>query len=808
MSTNGKQHGKDSVVKKRRGTFDRGLKPRKSECNIIDDDDDDFDTGSPKAAKKSKPNGQDNAEPALAVKLEGKTLKMPLGKLCDDDEYATEQAELIAAATKPVVVYLTCLLDWPGKHRQTALSFLHSLDLEIKFKLGEGKAVQDNLFKAVLESMVGSEDLDRFSAGKAAALEVAALMHPNELEAACDQIVNQVHKLKVKGIRLEKLVREAQKIVQILESEAPNVEHDGETEAQQVIEVWPDAPVAQDVVVPDGWRLDDEGIWSGDDLLIPATVLITRRHQDINEGIELVTLAWRREGEWKERKVARSVIADARMIVNGLADYGVPVNSINAKDLICYLADFENVNLDKLPAVKVSRQLGWQGERGEDGFLWGTELIQTQSSDHDLQFLGSDEGDEQFAAGFHARGTMGKWKKAIEKIEDFPRARLALYISFVPPILSILDSPNFVAGFCGETSSGKTATLRVAASVWGNPDEKRNLPAVLRSWDMTQVWRERASTVLNGLPFLLDDTKLAHQAKDVATTIYGVAGGVGRGRGTVKGLARQESCRTVLLTSGEQTLTSHTQDGGTRPRVVSLWGSPFEQTNTATGQKVRSLTTQVGRNYGHAGPEFIRFLIENREMWPEWRKEYRKEIRKFEEWADGAGNTLAVRMATTFAIIAMAAWLVDAADILSWEYEDPVEPLWEEIVAEVAAASPAVVALRYVMDWAHAHQEDFFGREKRTNHTPHGGWAGRWDQKMTGTPKGGWNWIGFIPSKLNSLLQDGGFEPESTTRIWKGKGWLKTNPGRKTYKARVGTEKRLINMIAIKRGAIEEAENE
>ena len=52
-----------------------------------------------------------------------------------------------------------------------------------------------------------------------------------------------------------------------------------------------------------------------------------------------------------------------------------PVTSINAGDLVRYLADFEATNLMALPRALVSQQMGWQGEGGRFGFLWGRTLL-------------------------------------------------------------------------------------------------------------------------------------------------------------------------------------------------------------------------------------------------------------------------------------------------------------------------------------------------------------------------------------------------------------------------------------------------
>lgn len=135
---------------------------------------------------------------------------------------------------------------------------------------------------------------------------------------------------------------------------------------------------------------------------------------------------------------------------------------------------------------------------------------------------------------------------------------------------------------------------------------------MLWSWDVTRVWIERASGVLSGLPLLLDDTKRARKPQLVAQTLYDVASGRGRGRGSIKGTRRSGNWRTVLLSTGEQPAVNFSEDGGTRGRVLTLWGPPFGRADDKTAALVGRLDLAVRQNYGHAGPRFIQFIMAHR----------------------------------------------------------------------------------------------------------------------------------------------------------------------------------------------------
>src|SRR5262249_49616400 len=151
-----------------------------------------------------------------------------------------------------------------------------------------------------------------------------------------------------------------------------------------------------------------------------------------------------------------------------------------------------------------------------------------------------------------------------------------------------------------------------------------------------------------------------------------------------------------------------TQDGGTRPRVLSLWGSPFHGTSLKIGKRVRRLNAALVSNYGHAGPRFVRHLLKCRSRWPTMPDTYAAWGRVYEKRA--GDNPVAIRMATSFAAITVAEAFAHMVFELPGQCYAPIEPLWHELTAESGEADRAAVALRYLMGWAYAHQRDFYLR--------------------------------------------------------------------------------------------------
>lgn len=617
-----------------------------------------------------------------------------------------------------------------------------------------------------------------------------------------------------------------------------------------VRQVVPDAPVPEGSVVPPGWKLMPAGVFRAvqemDVKIAPAPVVILARLRNDDTQTEYVRLAWFRERRWQQHVCVRSTIAVAHDITT-LSDHGLPVTSLTAKALVAYLAAYEESNFRVLPAMQIRTRMGWVDEQ-LTGFLWGRELIGSgqlapehtdpsatvdpfafpslsaapndESDDAGqtpaepacgtIYFQGADAGDEQIAAAYHACGTFAGWKAAIEPALACPVVRLNLLASLSAPLLAVLadeGARNYTVDTCGVTSTGKTTVLRIAASIWGSPREDSRA-SVLTSWSTTRVGAERRAGLVNGLPIIRDDTKLARRPEDVSQVIYDVTEGRSRDRGTVKGLDRTTTFSTVMLISGEARAVSFSGDGGTRARVLTSWCLPFGKADKETAALVTQLNLGMARHYGHAGPAFVRFLLDHRAAWEPWRARYQELRQYYSERAQG--DSIAGRLSDAFALIELTGELAAQALEIPQLSESPIAPLWETLTAEAKEGDRAMEALRFVWDYACAHEAEFYGRsdgfgqhDGRPNQPLHG-WLGQWSRQHTG--RGAWRLIGYIPDRLKEILAKAGFEYDAVVSTWKDRDWLWIAPSDKSGKycqVTIGQERPRV--VAIKREAFQEA---
>ncbi|MEQ6390298.1 DUF927 domain-containing protein, partial [Bacillaceae bacterium S4-13-58] len=543
-----------------------------------------------------------------------------------------------------------------------------------------------------------------------------------------------------------------------------------------------------------------------------SPILVTGLMKDIQTNHEMVQLSWKRGERWYHKIVNRDEVANARKIVD-LASVGFPVTTSTAKEVVNYVSTTEAINYKELPKQFVSSQLGWQGKKFDKGFLWGNHTILNGEIKEQLKgdevtnseyvvFRGMESGDEQLVSGFHKRGSIEKWIQAVQPASDYPKVMLGFYSAFVPPLLEILNCSNFIIDFANRTSTGKTTVQRIAASVVGNPDEK-NSDSILGTWDVTQVWLERASGVMNSLPVILDDTKRAKNTKIVANILYTVASGRGRGRGNKKGISMTTTWRTVLISSGETPAISFTNDGGTRARVLEVRGLPFVNDDIKTRELVQNINIEVCQNYGHAFPLFVQWIQKNRDSWIKWQEEYQELVKFF---ATGIKNNVAGRLASYAAIIELTAEMVhrafdDMGYPLPWKYKKYMQIEWPNIAEEAKDPTGEEEALREIISWAASRETHFFGRHTTDFNgkpiLPNGGWLGRWDKSQN------WDSIAFYQSSLKNELEKGGYNAMEILGLWKEKGWLDLPNGSNRFGKQTRIDGIRHWLVTIKREAID-----
>lgn len=250
---------------------------------------------------------------------------------------------------------------------------------------------------------------------------------------------------------------------------------------------------APELRTPHGWRVDDAGIHkleeSGWVKISHTPMFLSRKLDSLSTGMERVELKISVNGKMKSITTAKSNIAQARTITM-LADFGANVHSGNAKYIVEYFSEQEGCNKDLLPVVRAVDHLGWIDS---SRFLPGVA--------EDVALDVTDTGSVALANAYRPGGRREDWLKAAEIARKYKVSRLMLAAAFASPLINILGQRIFILHAWGPSRGGKTAALKTALSVWGDPE------GLIASFNATRVGLERMASFYADLPLGIDERR-------------------------------------------------------------------------------------------------------------------------------------------------------------------------------------------------------------------------------------------------------------------------------------------------------------
>lgn len=448
---------------------------------------------------------------------------------------------------------------------------------------------------------------------------------------------------------------------------------------------------------PEGWYYSDEGIFKDADKNKPpenisgSPVIITKRLRNITSFEERVELSFKRDSKWVKSIHARSTIFTNRGIV-ALTDLGCMVTSENARDMVRFLQNLERANADIIPCASATSTFGWQDE-GETAFLpgFGRDIV-----------LDIEPSLQMWAKAYCKKGSLEGWKDMVAHHRARYKFRFIVSAAFAAPLSKILSQRTFIVHNWGGSKGGKTATLKAAMSVWGNPER------LMVNFNATQVALEKMATFFNDLPMGVDERQLAGDNQNsIEKIVYMIASGTGKARGTkTGGVQATSSWRTVMLSTGEEPLSRETTQTGVSTRVLEIYGGPFVEEKQAA-----AMHDDVMSNYGWAGMAYMKELVStDKETVVKLYKEIRKEIEEFAE--DASGSHIASIAAVTLADMFASYWVFEGqsgTDIPDGIWQQSMD-MAKRVIEEQRASGLGDVnenATQYMVDWILSNKDSF-----------------------------------------------------------------------------------------------------
>jgi len=222
--------------------------------------------------------------------------------------------------------------------------------------------------------------------------------------------------------------------------------------------------------------------------------------------------------------------------------------------------------------------------------------------------------------GLSSKGTSRQWRDLIASAAaGNSRLVFALSAAFAGPLVELagIDSGGF--HLKGVSSTGKSTALKLAASVWGEPER------YCRAWRATTNGLEGLAVLHNDNTLILDELGQL-DSKQMGEAAYMLANGQGKNRSNVSGNARHAArWRLLFLSSGEQTLADLMMQAGQEIRLADIEADAgagmgiFEQLHGAVNASdfVQELNENAKFYYGAVGMEWLRHIVSDQASLPE-----------------------------------------------------------------------------------------------------------------------------------------------------------------------------------------------
>jgi putative DNA primase/helicase len=496
-------------------------------------------------------------------------------------------------------------------------------------------------------------------------------------------------------------------------------------------------------MLPSGYFLDDKrAVWfesiveraGGNEtkrvFVSKSPLRITEIRENVDTGLISIVISYEYLGKSRSNVIPRSQMCNTRSLVAALSGDGAPVNSNNARLMVSYLEAYEHEFADLIPRKKTTSKFGRSAENGKF-------LLPGLMANVDFEPDGS--GDIAIYRAFSARkGTLPGWVEVMNSVarDGFMIPQVAVIASFVPPLQKPLQIPNFILDIFGKTSSGKSTTLKLAASVFGSPFDPDSL---IHQWMNTKIAVEQIAGMCSELPIYLDDAQ--HCSNELKRNlVYMIANGKGKGRSSGHGGLRETlTWRTVALSTSEESLHESSAHEGVRSRLLSVGGfvAPFPQNS---GTLVQTLEKGIVVNHGFAGEAFVRHLNGwNASDWAKWERRYQL-LRR--ELAFNSSSDVVGRVGGYIAAIGVAGEIV--CPLLGLNFKPDALAAWlvGHLQEQQSSQNMALLALRIIADYYLSNLAAFAGtKEYRASR----------GKSVLGVSKNG-EYIGFTRTSLDAVF--------------------------------------------------------
>ena len=274
-----------------------------------------------------------------------------------------------------------------------------------------------------------------------------------------------------------------------------------------------------------------------------------------------------------------------------------------------------------------------------------------------------------------SQGTVSDWINSIGRYAvGNSRLTFAISLAFAPALLDLIGMEGGGFHLRGGSSAGKSTAQHVAASVWGRGAD------YVRNWRVTSNGMEGMAVAHNDGLLILDEISQI-DPKHLAETSYMLANGAGKVRSLKTGVAKQAAqWKLLMLSSGEESLSAILAkaniktNAGQEVRLADIEADAgkgmgvIERLHDMPNSKELSdyLKRQASQHYGSAGAAWLEWVVSERESNNLASKLDNSIKQALAYLLPSTASGQAQRVATRFALVAVAGELATEAGLTGW----------------------------------------------------------------------------------------------------------------------------------------------
>lgn len=519
-----------------------------------------------------------------------------------------------------------------------------------------------------------------------------------------------------------------------------------------------DLPVS--VRTPFGYRLTGRGVevlsQSGEswNRVTFAPLVVTATFED-PEGDQYVELSWIDKSLGRPRRISRIVSRETakrgRKLIETLGAAGLPAVEGDARAVEKWLAEFEAENVHRIPSEQLARWLGWQ----DDGTF-------VSSPEEGIKVDTAFEEQRGPARAHAPKGSLEAWKETVAHLAGFPVPRVAVAAALAAPLLRPLGLNSFTLDISSRSTKGKTTALQCALSVWADPSEHAS---ALSNWRTTLYAIEKRLNLVRGIVTIFDETMAVTDDSLIDEVLYQLPMNHGKAR-SGGAFGNMLPWETILLSSGERPALSFTTSQGAAARILGTTIAPFGDNGGSAATAARE---GVLANYGHAGPEFIRYILSGLAK-PKGQDTLRERHHQLVDEFRGGGD-MTNRRAPMVAALVLAETLACGIGLLP--YEPLAYDVWRGLfTAHNPTDNRPEMALDVLREYVAGHAHELYSTARTymapEQRPPYAGWLG------VMASDGGVIKVALLPERVRKILAEAGYSLDAVVGSWVDAGYLET----------------------------------